>query len=237
MPSLFSRATFDAFEDASASIPLRPLDQAFERAHIPLGDDSGEYVGARRTQFRRYVRSVNQQDSEQLNRLGDALGALIDEVATSKQDYLVKAAERDGFIFANGAFRPVTAAASLFTMMSIEDFASIDECERRLNIIANERPKEAIVEAIALVESLCRTVLASAGKPTLKKTSDLGAIVNAAGKAFDRKSDDLGPLVDVVVRLRQSASPSPRHARLAIGTALTVARFVAESSMKRDDKK
>jgi hypothetical protein len=42
---------------------------------------------------------VDQHDPQQRNRLGAALGALIEEVATSKQDFLVKAAERDGFVF------------------------------------------------------------------------------------------------------------------------------------------
>jgi len=45
-------------------------------------------------QFRRYVASVDQDDPQQLDRLGDvASGRLIEEVAPSKKDFLVKAAE------------------------------------------------------------------------------------------------------------------------------------------------
>jgi hypothetical protein len=101
----FSSRTLGEFEAASASIPIRPLDRVFEAAHIRLGKDPGGLDGARRVQFRRYVASVDQNDPQQLKRLGDALGALIDEVAISKQDFLVQAAERDGFVFADGVFR------------------------------------------------------------------------------------------------------------------------------------
>src|ERR1700688_1325506 len=101
VPKVFSRRTLGEFEDASASIPLRQIDRAFEGADIRLGEDSGGSDGARRAQFRRYIVSVDQQDPQQLERLGDALGALIEEVAASKQEFLVKAAERDGFIFAD----------------------------------------------------------------------------------------------------------------------------------------
>ena len=106
MPKAFSRRTLGVFEDASASIPLRQLDRAFDGAAIRLGQDPGGSDGARRVQFRRYVASVDQDDPQQLDRLGDVLGALIEEVAPSKKDFLVKAAERDGFIFADGVFRP-----------------------------------------------------------------------------------------------------------------------------------
>jgi hypothetical protein len=107
---VFSRRTLGVFEDASASIPLRQLDRAFDAVAIRLGQDPGGSDGARRVQFRRYIASVDQHDPQQLDRLGDVLGALIEEVATSKKDFLVAAAERDGFIFEEGVFRPAGAA-------------------------------------------------------------------------------------------------------------------------------
>jgi catechol 2,3-dioxygenase-like lactoylglutathione lyase family enzyme len=107
---VFSKETLEKFEAASASIPLRPLDRAFWAANIRLGEDPGGPEGSRRTQFRRYVASVDQSDPKELNQLGEALGALIAEVATSKVEFLVKAAESDGFVFADGAFRPARTA-------------------------------------------------------------------------------------------------------------------------------
>ena len=112
MPKVFSRQTLDVFEAAAASIPIRQLDRAFDAVDIRPAKDPGGLEGARRAQFRRYIAGVNQNDSQQLNRLGAALGALIDEVATSKQDFLVRAAERDGFSFADGVFRPADVARS-----------------------------------------------------------------------------------------------------------------------------
>ena len=106
MAKVFSRRTLEKFEAASASIPLRQLDRAFQAAQIRLGKDTGGPDGARRAQFRRYLASVDQHDPRQLNRLGDALGALIAEVAESKVEFLVKAADSDGFFFADGVFRP-----------------------------------------------------------------------------------------------------------------------------------
>ena len=106
------------FEDASASIPLRQIDRVFGGAGLRLGKDPGGAGGDRRTQFRRYVAGVDQDDPQQLGRLGEALGALIDEVAASKVDFLVQAAERDGFAFADGAFRPAETAPSSFAVMT-----------------------------------------------------------------------------------------------------------------------
>jgi uncharacterized glyoxalase superfamily protein PhnB len=103
------------FEDASASIPIRQLERAFEGAGIRRGEDSGEGGGARRTEFRRYVAGVDQRDPRQRDRLGVALGALIAEVAESKQEFLVTAAERDGFLFADGVFRPSGAGPRTLT--------------------------------------------------------------------------------------------------------------------------
>jgi hypothetical protein len=104
MPKTFSRETLAKFEDASASIPMRQLCRPFDAAGIRLGKDPGGAKGTRKEQFRRYVASVDQADPRQVARLGAVLGALIDEVAVSKQDYLVRAAESDGFAFKNGVF-------------------------------------------------------------------------------------------------------------------------------------
>src|SRR5665213_1089316 len=154
VPKVFSRRTLGEFEDASASIPLRPLDRAFEAANIRLGKDPGGPDGARRAQFRRYIAGVDQHDPQQLDRLGHALGALIAEVAASKQDFLVKAAERDGFFFADGAFRPAGMAPSSFGVTRVEDLACIDDRARRLHLLANDSPADAIGGAKELVESV-----------------------------------------------------------------------------------
>jgi hypothetical protein len=260
MQKVFTRRMLEEFEDASASIPLRQIVRVFEGVGIRLGQDPGGPGGERRTQFRRYVASVDQQDPRELGRLGDALGALIEEVAASKQDFLVKAAERDGFFFAGGVFRPALTVPSSFAVTRVEDFAAIDDRGRRLHLIANDRPGDAIGGGKELVESVCRTVLRLIGKPAPAKTTDLADIVKStlkalelvpagfddakAGAAVIRKSlQQIGALVAILGERQnfygsargcddKRKELSPRHARLAVGAAVTFAGFVAETYLE-----
>ena len=261
VPKAFSRRTLEVFEAASASIPLRPLDRAFEGAAIRLGQDPGGPAGTRRTQFRRYVASVDQRDPQQWDRLCDALGALIEEVAESKKDFLVAAAERDGFIFADGVFRPAGTAPSSFAVTRVEDLASIDDRGRRLNLLADDSPKDAVAGAEELVESVCRTVLRLIGAPVPGKTAELVDIAESTLDALelvpagidDGKKDaalvrrcvqHLSVVVAILGDVRdlygsghgrgaKRKALSPRHARLAVGAAVTLGGFVAETYAKR----
>jgi hypothetical protein len=238
VPNVFSRRTLEVFEEASASIPLRQLDRAFEAADIRPGRDPGGPDGARRAQFRRYIVNVDQHDSRQLNRLGDALGALIEEVAASKQEFLVKAAERDGFSFANGVFRRAATGPSSFAVTRAEDLARIDDRGRRLHLLANDSPKDAVDGAKELVESVCRTVMRLSGKPAPAKTADLVDIATSALACLElvpAGSDDAKNAATLVRRSLQQVSGvvSSRHARLAVGAAVTFAAFVAESYIER----
>jgi hypothetical protein len=159
VPNVFSPQTLEKFEAASASIPLRQLDRAFQGAGIRPGKDPGGPEGTRRAQFRRYLASIDQHDPRQLAQLGDVLGALIDEVAVSKQAYLVQAAQSDGFAFADGAFRAGAAATGSFAVTRAEDLALLDDRARRLRLLAKERPADAVRAATELVESVSRIVL------------------------------------------------------------------------------
>ncbi len=78
---------------------------------------------------------------------------MIAEVAESKQAFLVQAAERDGFLFADGLFRPAKTASRSFAPARV-DVASIDDLGRRLRVLANEYPREAVDGAKELVASL-----------------------------------------------------------------------------------
>jgi hypothetical protein len=235
VPKVFSRRTLEKFEDASASIVLRQIDRAFQAADIRLGGDPGGSEGDRRTQFRRYVASVNQQDPRQLDRLGDALGALVEAAAASKEDYLVKAALSDGFAFADGVFRPAKTAASSFAVTRSEDLAFIEDRAGRLHLLANDTPKDAIDGAKELVESVCRTLLRLVGEPAPRKTTALVDIAKSTLKALEPAGIDrrclqqLVALVAALGKMRSLSGASPRHARLAVGAAATFARFVAET--------
>jgi hypothetical protein len=260
VPKVFSRRTLGEFEDAAASIPLRQLDRIFKDAQIPLGEDPGGPAGTRRTQFRRYVASVDQHDPQRLERLGDGLGALIKEVAASKQEFLVTAAERDGFFFADGVFRQAVRAPSAFAITRAEDLALIEDRGRRLYLLANDDPADAIGGAKELVESVCRTVVRLIGEPAPVRAQlveiaeaalDALALVPAHGD--ETKAGDslvrtcLQHLAAVVANLaelgtqygsnhrrdRKAERLSPRSARLAVGAAVAFAGCVAETYAER----
>ena len=199
-------------------------------------------------QFRRYVASVDQHDPQQVDRLGAALGTLIAEVATSKQEFLVNAAERDGFSFADGVFRPAETARRSFSISRLEDAATLDHRSRRLHLLASESPAAAVAGATELVESVCRTVLHLAGKPAPGKTTGLVelatstlaalALVPAGGdgarKAATAVRTSLERLSAVVAGLGELRNGlSPRDARLAVGAAVTFACFVVETCAER----
>ena len=212
-------------------------------------------------QFRRYVASVDQHDPQQLARLGVALGALIKEVAASKEEFLVQAAERDGFFFADGVFRPAGTGSSSFAVTRVEDLAFIDDRGRRLHLLANDSPKGAIGGAEELVESVCRVVSRLIGEPAPAKTADLVDIAKSTLKALElvpagiddakkgaalvrRCLQQLSAVVANVGELRnlhgsghglddKGNGLSPRHGRLAVGAAVTFAGFVAETYMER----
>lgn len=237
VPIVFSRQTLRVFEDASASIPLRQIDRAFDAADIRLGQDPGGPDGTRRAQFRRYVVSVDQHNPQRLARLGEALGALIEEVAASKQDFLVKAAERDGFIFADGVFLAAGTAPSSFAVTRVEDLASIDDRGRRLRLLSNESSTDAIGAAKELVESVCRTVLRLSGKPGPKKSADLVDIAKSTLEALDLVPAGIDGAAKGAELIRECLhgkwNLSPRHARLAVGVAVTFAAFIAETYAER----
>ncbi len=261
VPKVFSRGTLCKFQDASASIPLRQMVRAFEAVGIRMGEDPGGPEGACRTQFRRYVGGVDQHDPQQLDRLGDALGALIEEVAASKVDFLVNAAESDGFVFADGVFRPTGTAAGSFAVTCVEDLAFIDDRGRRLHLLVTDSPLDAIGGAKELIESLCRTVLRLLGEPLPGKTTDLADTAKTTLDALElvpagiddgrefanlvrRCLQQLGAFVAILSEQRNFNGSghvcdgewkglSPRHARLAVGAAVTFAGFVAETYVER----
>ncbi|HEY0797895.1 MAG TPA: hypothetical protein VGD50_02035, partial [Candidatus Baltobacteraceae bacterium] len=181
---------------------------------------------------RRYVAGVNQRDPQQVNRLAVALGALIEEAAASKQEFLVKAAERDGFLFANGIFKQSGTAAKSFAVTRGEDLGLIDERGRRLHLLANDSPSDAIAGAQELVESVCRTILSLTGGPAPGKAADLVDLAQATLTALEVTpvgGDDAKKGAALVRACLQQRDFVPHYARLAVGVAIAFAGFVAET--------
>jgi hypothetical protein len=229
--AIFSAATLAKFADACASIPLRPLDRAFERAGIRPGKTDDDSGGSRRIRFRQYLSTIDQHDARQLQQLGDALGALIDEVADSKKPFLVGAAEADGFTFADGAFRLASIEANSFAITRLDEGASIDDRRRRLHVLAAKHPAKAIAGARQLVESV--STLAG---------DDCG--VRGTSKAVTAIRNGLQQLADLVQRfdeLSKTKATAPEitadHARLAVDSAMAFVRFAAASTGRRLGKR
>jgi hypothetical protein len=117
----------------------------------------------------------------------------------------------------------------------VEDFASIEDRGRRLQVLANDRPQVAIDGAKEIVESVCRTVLRLSGKPAPKKAAKLAEITRSTLEAIESAAAaDLQQLGAVVARLGdlRDARDSD-HARLAVGVAVAFAGFIAETYEKR----
>jgi hypothetical protein len=214
----FSKETLSKFADACASIPLRPLDRAFERAGIRPGKTDDDSGGARRTQFRRYLAGVDRNDERQLQQLGDALGALIDEVADSKKAFLIGSAERDGFSLTDGAFRIAVTDASSFALTSLED-AAIEDCVRRLRVLAGECPGDAVAGSRQLVESAGRIAGDGFGVSGSNKTA---AVVRVGLRNIAQLIGSLDDIAD--------SKLTAAHARLAVDAAAALVRFVVAAA-------
>jgi hypothetical protein len=213
----FSKETLSKFADACASIPLRPLDRAFERAGIRPGKTDDDSGGARRTQFRRYLAGIDRNDERQLQQLGDALGALIDEVADSKKAFLMDSAGRDGFSLTDGAFRIAVTDAGSFALTSLDDAASIDDRIRRLRVLAGERPGDAVAGSRRLVESASQIAGEGFGIGGKNKTA---AVIRVGLRNLAQLIDSLDGLADAKLTAAQ--------ARLAVDAAAALIWFVAD---------
>lgn len=267
MTPRFSARTLGEFEDAcSGLLVLRDIDRVFGDSGIPLGNNPREGGGQRRTLFRDYVASVDQNDFRAVERLAEALGWILEMIERGNPDSfqtLRHAAERDGFAYDAGRLRATRTAVTPFVAVNVEDLRAITDQAVRLHALANERPTDAIGGAKELVESVCKTVLRLSGEAVPGKGADLVEVAKAAMKALElvpagvdeakkgaeivRKClQQLGAVVASLGELRNLYGSghgrdgkwrglSPRHARLAVGAAITVAEFIAETYLERAD--
>jgi len=266
--SRFSARTLGRFEDSCAGLVLREIDRVFSGAGIPLGNSRREGLGQRRTRFWDYVSSVNQDKPQDLARLAEALGALLEieeRFSAESFEQLRRAVERDGFVYTNGTLRPTGRAAQPFVAVDVADLRALGDQAIRLHALANEAPTEAIGGAKDLLESVCKTVLRLLGRPVPAKGADLVEVAKTALAALDlvpanvdeaKKGADvlrrclqqLGAVVASLGELRNLYGSGhgrdgkwkglgPRHARLAVGAAVTVGDFVAETYLERADSR
>lgn len=189
-----------------------------------------------------------------------------DEYAEKKLAFLIRCLERDGFVYSDGRIsasshnptvEELTKTASNFDSKLLRQ-----QIDRIRNSIEDD-PDLAIGTAKELVETTCRTILADYG--IIADTGwDVSRLVKEArgvlklvpedipdsakgAETIKRMLSNLGQISQGIAELRnlygtghgkdgQFKGLSPRHARLAVGSATTLATFLFETHELRKEK-
>lgn len=189
-----------------------------------------------------------------------------DEYAERKLAFLIRCLERDGFIYSDGrisasAHNP-TVEELAETASNFDSKLLRQQIDRIRNAIEDD-PDLAIGTAKELVETTCRTILADYGM-TADTGWDVTRLVKEArgvlklvpedipdsakgAETIKRMLSNLGQISQGIAELRnlygtghgkdgQFKGLSPRHARLAVGCATTLATFLFETHEFRKEK-
>lgn len=172
--------------------------------------------------------------------------------------------ERDGFHYENGRLNRVGGKHSIEQIKAAAGAVDLPELQRqiqRLQTSIDSDPALAIGTAKELVETVCRTVLEQRGVTT-SEDLDVVSLVKEARKALGlipdsipsaargaeairRLLSNLGNVAQGLAELRNlygtghgksgaSKGLGPRHARLAVGAASTLATFLLETHAERN---
>ncbi len=185
------------------------------------------------------------------------------EWATGYYNSLQKWLKKDGFIFQNGCLLPIGQNQALKEFEEKTASLDAPEMQRQIERMKNATesdPSLAIGTAKELIETTCKTILEER-KITLNGDQDLNQLVKATRKALDLLPDSipdsakgsdilrrligsLGTISGGITELRnlygtghgksgKSKGLTPRHARLAVGAASTLATFLFETHNER----
>lgn len=174
-------------------------------------------------------------------------------------DKLVSFLERDGFVLENGRLRPTFELPGLDdTASHAENFDAdylAEHVVRIRNAVDREDPAQVIGQAKELVETCCKTIL-NERDVDFDENLDLHPLVRRTRSEFDVMPDradgkpgedtirrllsNLGEITRAMSELRNNWGTghgkdgrweglTPRHARLAVGAATTLANFLFET--------
>ena len=177
---------------------------------------------------------------------------------------LKKWIEKDGFHYSGGKLTPVLKHQGLQEISEAATTFDAPELHRQIQRLQNaveEDPALAIGTAKELVETTCKTILDARGIQ-YSEDDDLTKLVKQARKALGlipeniphaakgaesirRLLSNLGGIAQGMCELRnlygtghgkagKTKGLSPRHARLAVGTAVTLATFLFETHLERN---
>ncbi|MCC7420979.1 MAG: abortive infection family protein [Planctomycetaceae bacterium] len=170
---------------------------------------------------------------------------------------------RDGYVFENARVVPIAGAVSLdgVRARAVElDAGHLAQQIKRIEQSVDSDPAHAIGSAKELIETCCRTILAERGNPCTEKLDVLplvrrtleelslvpeGIPDEAKGaKSIKAILGNLATISQNLAELRnlygtghgkegRTKGLSPRHARLAVGAATTLALFLFDTHMER----
>jgi hypothetical protein len=171
--------------------------------------------------------------------------------------------ERDGYSYTNGRLNRIGSKPALEQISHAAGALDLPELQRqihRLNTSLETDPGLAIGTAKELVETVCRTIL-DQRSIAVPDDADIGAMVKEARKALGlvpetvpsaargaetvrRLLSNLGNIAQGLGELRNlygtghgksgaAKGLAPRHARLAVGAAATLAMFLLETHAER----
>lgn len=227
------------------------LDSLFAYAEAPEGPPDG----TKWQKSQDWLRRVN-KETEQPFRV---LGLLVEKYLEGEEDdpdkeKIERVLERAGLKYVTGGkiFSPAGGASrSLEQLIRGRDFESIEEEFDRALESVDARPREAISAACNILEAVFKTYIEDEGLEMPAK-KDLRGVWNVIRKelgldASQIEDEDLrqivtgmGSVVSGLASLRTHAStahapgrkryrPQPRHARLAVHSAHTLAAFILET--------
>lgn len=176
---------------------------------------------------------------------------------------LKKWVERDGFVFESGKLKWASSCGSLHEIAKFAGNFDIPQLKiqiQRINSSIDEDPSLAIGTAKELVETICKTILGDR-KIVFTDDMDVGLLVKLARKELDiipesisdsikgadiikRLLSNLGNVAQGLAELRNlygtghgrrgsNKGLNARHARLAVGSATTLALFLYETHLER----
>jgi hypothetical protein len=210
----------------------RKLLQAFENVLVTASNDLRPYL------------SVEQRD-ESVRRLCACL-------------------KRDGYVFENGRILPITGAVSLSGLQAEAVKFDAEYLAQQINRIeqsVDADPAHAIGSAKELIETCCKTILADRGAPCCEKLDVLPLVRRTleelklipdgvpdetkGARSIKSLLGSLASMCQSLAELRNLYGTghgkggrvkglSPRHARLAVGGAVTLANFLFETHRERE---
>lgn len=189
-----------------------------------------------------------------------------EELAIAKYvDLLQAALEKAGLRYEKGALImvgskvPAPSAKALRDVLRGGDYSSIEEEFQKAEASIQNDPREAVRAACAQIESLFKLYIEETPGLELPAKQDLGGLWNIIRKSFNLDASavedqdlkkvitGLGSIVDGIGALRTHASTAhgkgrkqyriePRHARLAVYSAHTLALYILETWTKQASK-